>query len=168
LHLSGIKNSKLGSIEDRTRIAVYYRREQLRVFETLIGVYSSAMISFPEMRQSVLNMVEDYFEIVVPGSKQVRKEDERNFVEKQSKALENIAALLADHAGKRKEDTLNAGQGQTRRDQQPANPTGPKDGDDIRASGAAAEKLHTGTSGKPSILRRASQDAAKRNSPDKA
>lgn len=103
MRLDGAKVYRLGSIEDRAQTAVYYRREQMRLFETMISVYSSAMSTLPEMRTTVVNLMTDYFEIVLPGSKEMRKLDEKNFVEKQSSALQNIEKLLADHAAKRKE-----------------------------------------------------------------
>lgn len=99
MYLEGRPLAPLGSIRDTLLQAVWLRREQFRIFETLINVFASALSLDPKLTTRIESISEDYINLVIPGSKELKKKDEEAFIAKTANALNDVAALLAGYEG---------------------------------------------------------------------
>lgn len=97
MYLDGMPSVKLGSMQDRIRLSAWYRREQFRIFEALINVYANVISSNPDIIKKVETVIDDYIELVVPGSKEYKDAAQANFIQKQSNALSAIYDKLKTH-----------------------------------------------------------------------
>lgn len=101
MYLDGLGPMKLGTMQDRIRLAAFYRREQFRIFESLINVYASVIAVNPDIVKKIETVIDDYIELVVPGSKEYKDAAQANFIQKQSDALTSIYAKLKGFSGKK-------------------------------------------------------------------
>lgn len=100
MYLSGFPPPPLFSLQDSLCQAVFIRREQFRIFETMIGVLTAGLSLDPKLATKIENLMTDYIDLVIPGSKESKKREDEQFVEKTAKALGDIAALLAGNSRK--------------------------------------------------------------------
>ena len=103
MSLDGMKLPQLGSMQDKIRVSAWYRREQLRIFEALINVYASMITIKPDIVGQVEKAIDEYIELIVPGSKEFKDKQKNNFIQTQASALDSIYDKLKAHAGSRKE-----------------------------------------------------------------
>lgn len=87
-------------MQDRVRLSAWYRREQFRIFEALINVYANVISSNPDIIKKVESVIDDYIELVVPGSKEYKNAAQESFIKKQSNALSAIYDKLKLHQTK--------------------------------------------------------------------
>lgn len=105
--LSGLEVAPLNSIQDCVRVAAWYRRGQLRLFETLISVYSNVLSINPDVMKSVQKSLDTYFELIAPGTKEYMEKEDKNFIKQQQKTMDSIFSLLSDYEGQRKNIKVN-------------------------------------------------------------
>ena len=98
MYIAGLPYVPLGSAQDRIRLAVWYRHEQEKILHAVLGVYSSLVSVNPDIIKKVKKVVDDYIEVVVPGSKKYRDDSEANLIQSQGKALEAIFQSLEGQA----------------------------------------------------------------------
>lgn len=101
MHLDGLSPVKAGSFQDRIRLSAWYKREQFRIFEALITVYANAISSNPDIIKKVEKVIDEYIELVVPGSNAYKQEQQASFIKSQSSALTSIYDVLKDHNAKK-------------------------------------------------------------------
>lgn len=97
MYLDGLEYLPLGSLRDRIRNTLWYRREQRQIFESLIVVYASAISINPDITKKVTSAINEYIELIVPGSSEYRKKEEESLMAKNSAALATIYAALEQH-----------------------------------------------------------------------
>jgi hypothetical protein len=100
MYLDGLPSVKLGSLQDRLRLSAWYRREQFRIFEALINIYANVISTNPDIIKKVESVVDDYIELVVPGSKEYKEASQESFIKKQGSALASIFEKLKVHQTK--------------------------------------------------------------------
>lgn len=100
MHLDGLPSVRLGSVRDKLRLAAWYRREQKQLYETMMNVYSAVITVNPEVLKKVQGLIEDYFEIVIPGSRNLSKKAEETTLKAQASALDSIYKALKAHSEK--------------------------------------------------------------------
>lgn len=98
MYIAGLPTVPLGSAQDKIRLAVWYRSEQEKILHAVLGVYTSLVSVNPEIINKVKTMVDDYIEVVVPGSKKMKQESDRNMINTQGKALEAIFQHLENQS----------------------------------------------------------------------
>ena len=96
--LSGFEVSELGSLAATIETAVWMRREQFRVFETMIDVLSQGMTLSTDMANKVQRLMNQYIDLVVPGSETERKEKEATFMQNTAQSLNDITNILKGSA----------------------------------------------------------------------
>ena len=106
--LDGLPYTPLHSLTDRIRVSAWYRREQLRLFETLISVYSNVLAINPDIMNNIKKSLDDYFELLIPGSKEIRAEEQKNFVKNQEKTMQSIFGVLQSYESGRRGSATNA------------------------------------------------------------
>ena len=94
MYLDGLPYVRLGSLQDRIRISTWYRAKQPDIFNCLINVYANAMAVNPDITKKVQSLIEDFLELMIPGSKKLKDQEEDTFIKKQQAALEQISARL--------------------------------------------------------------------------
>ena len=99
MYLEGRPLAPLGTIRDTLLQSVWLRREQFRIFETLINVFASALSLDPKLTSKIESISEDYINLVIPGSTELKKKNEEAFIAKTASALNDVAALLAGYEG---------------------------------------------------------------------
>jgi hypothetical protein len=92
--------AKLGSFQDRILMAVYYRLLQPKIFEQLITVYASMLQLSPDVTKKIDQAIQEYIELLVPGSKEIRNKAEKNFMKTQQNALESIMKAIQNNHSK--------------------------------------------------------------------
>ena len=100
MFLDGIEPVALGTVSDQLRATVWYRRENQRVFETMLNLYANVISINPEVSKKVESMVGDYLESVVPGSAEIGKQVANTTIKKQGEALESIFNSLKGYSQK--------------------------------------------------------------------
>lgn len=63
----------------------------------MINVYANAISSNPEIIKKVEKVIDEYIELVVPGSGDYKKKEQQSFIKSQSNALTAIYDVLKDH-----------------------------------------------------------------------
>lgn len=97
LYLDGLSPVPAGSLQDRIRLTAWYKREQFRIFEALINVYANVISSNPDIIKKVEAVIDEYIELVVPGSGEAKKAAQDSFIKSQSSALNAIYDVLKTH-----------------------------------------------------------------------
>lgn len=97
MHLDGNETLELGSVRDRIRNTVWYRREQKQIFESLINVYANVISVNPDITKKVGSAINEYIDLIVPGSKEFRDREEQNTLARNEAALKTIYAALQQH-----------------------------------------------------------------------
>lgn len=97
MFLEGREVLKLGSMRDRMRSTVWYRREQRQIFQALINVYSAVIAVNPEVSSKISKTIDDYIELVIPGSNKARKHKEAETLKANSEALDAIYKTIQSH-----------------------------------------------------------------------
>lgn len=95
MYISGCPVHEIGTLQDSLCQAVWLRREQFRIFETLINVLASGLSLDPKLSKRVEELTDEYINLVLPGTKELRKNNDSAFVEKTHQILNDIAAMLA-------------------------------------------------------------------------
>lgn len=95
MYVSGAPIAPLFSMQDHLLQAVWIRREQIRTYETLINVLASGIPANPDITKRIDELTQDYFELVIPGSKEAKKHADETFAERTSKALADVAYMLS-------------------------------------------------------------------------
>lgn len=99
MYIAGLPKVPLGSAQDKIRLAVWYRSEQEKILHAVLSVYSSLVSVNPDVIKKVKTVVDDYIEVIVPGSKQHKEDADNNLIKSQGKALEAIFSALSSKAG---------------------------------------------------------------------
>ena len=73
MHLEGIPLAPLGTLQDSLYQAVWTRREQMRIFETLINVLASGLSLNPSVSKKIEKLMDEYINLVIPGAEQAKK-----------------------------------------------------------------------------------------------
>jgi hypothetical protein len=97
MRLDGLEVDKLGSPRDRLRCVAFFKRQQTKIFETLVGVYSQAMTVNPDLSKKVEPLITDYIDSIVPGSKKIKKEQENNTIARNKAALDAIYKKIKEN-----------------------------------------------------------------------
>lgn len=92
--LNGYEVSDLGTLGATLETAVWMRREQFRIFETMINVLAQGLTVSPEIGKKVQKLINEYMELVAPGSEAARKKNERDFIKNTAYSLNEITELL--------------------------------------------------------------------------
>lgn len=92
-----VRLAEKGSLEEALQNAIWMRREQFRVFETMINVLSAGLSLNPDISKRIQKLMNDYMDLVIPGSKAIRKSEDENFLKKTSESLNAITKILEDH-----------------------------------------------------------------------
>ena len=78
---------------------MWLRREQFRVFETAINVFASALSLDPKLSKKIEELNDEYINLVIPGTKELRKRNNEAFVAKTANALDEVTKLLSGYKG---------------------------------------------------------------------
>ena len=101
MFLDGKEVPKLGTIRDQLMTTVWYRREQRSIVETLVHIYAAMISINPEVCKKIESALTDYIDLIVPGSKKYKEQEDSNTIKKNSEALDNIFKVMkAHHVGK--------------------------------------------------------------------
>lgn len=99
LYLSSFKLPELYSLQDSLLTSIWLRREQFRIFETMINVLSAGLTLDSKVSTKIEDLMQDYINLVIPGSTKDKKERDAAFAAKTAQALNDVAALLATSPG---------------------------------------------------------------------
>lgn len=99
MYLEGAPLAPLGTLQDTLLQAVWLRREQFRVFETAINVFASALSLDPKLSKKIEELNDEYINLVIPGTKELRKRNNEAFVAKTANALDEVTKLLSGYKG---------------------------------------------------------------------
>lgn len=99
MYLEGAPLAPLGTLQDTLLQSVWLRREQFRVFETAINVFASALSIDPKLSKKIEELNEEYINLVIPGTKELRKSNNEAFVAKTASALDEVTKLLSGYKG---------------------------------------------------------------------
>ena len=99
LYLSSFKLPELYSLQDSLLTSIWLRREQFRIFETMINVLSAGLTLDSKVSTKIEDLMQDYINLVIPGSTKDKKERDAAFAAKTAQALNDVAALLAASPG---------------------------------------------------------------------
>lgn len=99
MYLEGAPLAPLGTLQDTLLQAVWLRREQFRVFETAINVFASALSLDPKLSKKIEDLNEEYINLVIPGTKDLRKRNNEAFIAKTANALDEVTKLLSGYQG---------------------------------------------------------------------
>lgn len=102
MNLDGLPPVGLGSLQDHIRLSVWYKREQRKIFETMINLYANVISVNPDIMKKVQTLIDDYLESVVPGSKELSRASAENTIKQQGAALQSIFKALKDYSTKPK------------------------------------------------------------------
>lgn len=102
MYLDGLPTVQTGSVQDRIRLSAWYKREQFRIFEALINVYANAISANPDIIKKVESVIDEYIELVVPGSAEFKRKSQESFIKSQSSALTAIYETLKTHSASNK------------------------------------------------------------------
>jgi hypothetical protein len=75
---------------------VWLRREQFRIFETLINILASGLSLDPKLSKRIEELTDEYINLVIPGTKEIRKKNDSAFIAKTHNTLNEIASMLAN------------------------------------------------------------------------
>ena len=101
MKIDGLPAADINSMENHIRLAVWYRREQRKIFEALVTVYANTISINPEVLKKIEHLIEDYMESVIPGAKDAQKKNQSNTLEQQGKALTQIYDMLKGYSANR-------------------------------------------------------------------
>lgn len=99
LYLSSFKLPELYSLQDSLLTSIWLRREQFRIFETMINVLSAGLTLDSKVSTKIEDLMQDYINLVIPGSTEDKKKRDAAFASKTAQALNDVAALLASSPG---------------------------------------------------------------------
>lgn len=102
MYLARAPLAPLNTLQDALLRSIWTRREQFRIFETLIGVLANGITVNPEVSKSIEDLSNDYIDLVIPGTKEAKRRKDKEFAAKTATALNDITALLMNHAEKTK------------------------------------------------------------------
>ena len=97
MYLDGVPSAKLGTLSDQLRLTVWYRREQQRIFETMINLYANVISINPDISKKVEKLIGEYLENVVPGTEEMTKKETASTIKAQGEALQSIFKALQGH-----------------------------------------------------------------------
>jgi len=97
MSLEGLPVAKLGSLVDRAKVKAWYRTQNIRIFETVIAIYSNAISVNPDITKKIQKTTSDYMDLIIPGTSRVNADAEKNFAKQQEKTLNNVFAALSTH-----------------------------------------------------------------------
>lgn len=75
---------------------MWLRREQFRIFETLINILASGLSLDPKLSKRIEELTDEYINLVIPGTKEIRKKNDSAFIAKTHNTLNEIASMLAN------------------------------------------------------------------------
>lgn len=89
----------LGSPRDILIQAMWIREQQQFAFETLINIFANSLSINPDISSKITDLTNEYLEICIPGSEEARKANDKTFVAKAAKTLEDVTQLLINYNG---------------------------------------------------------------------
>ena len=102
------KFDKLNSIQDAIKNAAWYRGSQREVFTMLINLYSAALSVEPSLMTTIKPMVDNYLDVILPGSLKKKKEEENSLVSKNAALLDTIQFIISPTVQGNKDATKKA------------------------------------------------------------
>ena len=97
MFLEGKEVPKLGSLRDQLQTTVWYRREQRKIVETLVHIYAAMLPINPEVCKKIEASLTDYIDLIIPGSKKYKEQEEANTIKKNADTLNSIFKQLEAH-----------------------------------------------------------------------
>lgn len=64
----------------------------------MINLYANVISVNPDIMKKVQALIDDYFETIIPGSKELNKRAEENTIKSQGEALKSIYDALKGHS----------------------------------------------------------------------
>lgn len=81
--------------------ALWLRESQIHAFETLINIFANGLSINPDISKRINTLTDDYLELRIPGSKEVRKQNDNDFIAESAKTLNEVTQLLSNYKGNR-------------------------------------------------------------------
>lgn len=78
---------------------MWVRNNQAKAFETLINVFANGLSISPDISSKITKLTNDYLELILPGSSEIREKNDKEFIAQSSKTLEEVTKLLSDYKG---------------------------------------------------------------------
>lgn len=69
----------------------------MRAFETLINIFACGLSINPDISKKINELTDEYLELTLPGSKEVRKQNDAAFVAKSAQTLKEVTELLSNN-----------------------------------------------------------------------
>lgn len=95
MFMGGMQLPEINSVQDHMYYALWSRREQFRIFETMITVLSQGLHYDPSIANKVQDLMNDYIDAVVPGTMARQREADAAFAARTAVALNEITELLS-------------------------------------------------------------------------
>lgn len=95
MYIEGIELAELNSLRDGLLQAIWVRTRQARIFETLVNVMANGLSINPDIAKRIDELTSEYVDIVVPGTKKTKADNDLAFAERTNKTLSAVAKLLA-------------------------------------------------------------------------
>lgn len=96
MYIEGYPLATLNTMRDGLLQAIWVRHKQTHIFEVLINVMANGLALNPDISKRIDELTTEYIELVIPGSREARRRSDRDFAERTSKALSEVAKLLAE------------------------------------------------------------------------
>ena len=87
----------MGTIRDQLMTTVWYRREQRSIVETLVHIYAAMISINPEVCKKIEASLTDYIDLIIPGSKKYKEQEEANTIKRNADTLTSIFKQLEAH-----------------------------------------------------------------------
>lgn len=71
----------------------------MHAFETLINVFANGLSINPDISKKITDLTNDYLELRLPGSKDLRKKNDDAFIAESAKTLNTITQILGNYKG---------------------------------------------------------------------
>lgn len=97
MYLNNCPLAPLNTLQDTLLQSIWIRREQFRVFETMINIFANGLSLSPKLSERIEKLSNEYIELVIPGTQAAKKENETKFIERTASTLEEVSKLLKGH-----------------------------------------------------------------------
>jgi len=77
--------------------SLWLRNHQLKAFEVLINIFANGLAINPDISKKINELTEEYLDLCLPGTKEVNKKNNEDFIAKSAQTLKEVANLLANN-----------------------------------------------------------------------